>query len=79
MKKRTFAKEEKLKILEKAFPTPRWLRLRVSERSPLEISLTDVLLKKWQKSMETKCVQLAKPFHPLFLCFSFTDFLKIGR
>ena len=39
------------------------------------MSLTDVLLAKWQKSIETRCFQLSNPLQPLSVCICFTNFL----
>lgn len=58
---------------------PRWLRFPVADRSPLEMSLTEVLLAKWQNNIETRCVQRSNPLQPLPVCFSLANFLKIDR
>ena len=56
---------------------PMWLRLPVADLSPLDTSLTDIAFAMWQNTIDTRCVQLLKPFWYLSVSFSFTIFLKM--
>ena len=64
---------------EGALSIPKWFKLLVAARSPFLMSLTNWLFANWQKSIETKCVQLLKSLQCLSVCLALTSLLNFGR